>query len=91
MIIVLVVAIVATIIGNFTSTTTAVSTVSSGPLSITENASCSGFAEPVYYSSMDSDVNYTTYAYGHCLFGFWVSDGVPVGSKSNSAPVLGAG
>ena len=88
LIIVLIILAVATVIGNFTMTTTAVSSVSSGPLTISENATCSGFGEPVYSSSMDSDVNFTSYQYGRCLFGFWVSNGSPVGSDSSGAPAL---
>lgn len=89
-VIILVVVVAAFVIGNFNSTTESVSTVSSGPLSISLNAVCTGFGEPTYYSTMDPEVNYTTYQYGRCLFGFWVSNGTPVApSVSDISGLLG--
>ena len=78
----------ALIVGNFNTTTQSVRTVSSGPLSISLEVVCAGFGEPTYYSTMDPEVNYTTYQYGHCLFGFWVSNGRPISPASVSAPNL---
>jgi len=68
----------ALLVGAFNSTTESIQTVSSGPLSISLNVVCTGFGEPTYYSTMDPEVNYTTYQYGRCLFGFWVSNGTPI-------------
>ena len=76
------------VIGNFTTTTTAVSSASSGILTISENATCSGFGEPTYWNSMDQENNFTTYQYGRCLFGFWVSNGTPVGSAPTGTAAL---
>lgn len=87
MIIVIIVA-AAAVIGNFTSSTTAVESASSGPLTISLNATCTGFGAPVYWSSLDPDNNFTTYKYGFCLFGFWVSNGHAVGG---TVPTGGSG
>ena len=79
-IIVAIVVLGAIVIGNFTTSTTAVQSVSSGPLTISMNATCTGFGPPTYWNSLDPDDNFTTYRYGFCLFGFWVSNGHPIGS-----------
>lgn len=77
------------IVGTFNSTTESIQTVSSGPLSISLNVNCSGFGEPTYYSTLDPEINYTTYAYGHCFFGFWLSNGNAVPSTlSTGEPLL---
>ena len=78
-IILLIVFVGALVVGNFNSTTQVVSGASSGPLSFSTNVVCSGFGEPTYYSSTDQDNNVTTYQYGGCYFGFWVSNGHPIG------------
>ena len=67
------------VIGNFNSSTTAVQSETDGPLTISENATCSGFGVPTYSNSLDPYNNVTTYQYGFCLFGFWVSNGHPMG------------
>ncbi len=67
------------VIGNFTTTTTAVQSASSGPLTISLNATCAGFGAPTYWNSLDPYDNFTTYKYGFCIFGFWVSNGQPIG------------
>ena len=67
------------VIGNFNSSTQMVNGASSGVLSFSTNVVCNGFGEPTYYSSTDQDNNVTTYQYGHCYFGFWVSNGQPIG------------
>lgn len=87
-IIILIIIAAATVIGNFTTTTTTVQSESSGPLTISFNATCSGFGEPTYWSSIDQDNNFTTYQYGRCLFGFWVSNGQPIGSTESSGAAL---
>jgi hypothetical protein len=86
-IIIIIIIVAALILGNFNSTTTTISSVSSGPLSISLNAACNGFGEPTYYSSIDQDSNYTTYQYGHCYFGFWFSNGQQA-SSSPDVPTL---
>jgi hypothetical protein len=86
--IIVVIVVAALIIGNFNSTTEAIQTVSSGPLSISLNVVCTGFGEPTYYSSMDQNLNYTTYQYGRCLFGFWVSNGQPVNNSNSNFPTI---
>lgn len=73
--ILLIVVVVSIALGALNTTTATVTTYSSGPLSISEYAVCQGFGEPTYYSSMDQDVNFTSYAFGHCFFGFWFSNG----------------
>lgn len=78
-VILVVVVVGAVVIGNFTTSTTAVESASEGPLTISENATCSGFGEPIYSNSLDPYNNFTTYQYGFCLFGFWVSNGHPFG------------
>jgi len=87
-IIVTVIVVAALIIGNFNSTTTVISSVSSGVVSISLNVVCNGFGEPTYYNTMDVDINYTTYEYGHCYFGFWVSNGQQAPSSIPNIPSL---
>ena len=78
-IILLIIVVAAFAIGNFNSSTTAVQSASVGPLTISENASCSGFGEPTYWNSLDPYDNVTTYQYGYCLFGIWISNGHTIG------------
>lgn len=78
-IILVIIVVGAFVIGNFNSSNQEVSGVSSGPLSFSTNVICNGFGEPTYYSSTDQDNNITTYQWGSCYFGFWVSNGQPVG------------
>lgn len=87
-IIIAVIVVAALIIGNFNSTTEAIQTVSSGPLSISLDVVCTGFGEPTYYSSMDQNLNYSTYQYGHCYFGFWFSNGQPVNDSNSNYPTI---
>jgi hypothetical protein len=87
-IIIVIIILAALIIGNFNSTTGTIQSVSSGPLSISLNVVCNGFGEPTYYSSLDQDLNYTTYQYGHCYFGFWFSNGEQVNSSNPNIPSL---
>jgi hypothetical protein len=77
-IIIIIIVVAAFVIGNFNQTNQVVSGASSGQLSFTTNVICNGFGEPTYYSSTDQDNNVTTYQYGSCFFGFWVSNGQPV-------------
>jgi hypothetical protein len=78
-VIIVIILAAAVLIGNFTTSTTAVESSSSGPLTISLNATCTGFGAPTYWNSLDPDNNVTTYQYGFCLFGFWVSNGHPLG------------
>lgn len=87
-IIVLIIIVGALVIGNFNSTTTTISSVSSGPLSISLNVVCNGFGEPTYYSTIDQDQNYTTYQYGRCYFGFWFSNGEDVSTSPSNVPTI---
>lgn len=89
-VIIVIVIVAALLLGELNSTTSTVSSVSSGPLSISEYALCNGFGEPVYFSSMDQDLNFTSYQYGHCLFGFWISNGQTVTPPDDElgSPVL---
>ncbi len=78
-IITVIIILVATLIlGDLNTNTQSISTTSDGPLSISTNVTCTGFGEPTYYNTMDPELNYTTYQYGTCFFGFWVSNGQPV-------------
>jgi hypothetical protein len=69
--------VLAVILGSLNTTTTTIVSASSGPLSISEYVVCRGFGEPRYFNSLDLDLNFTTYRYGHCFFGFWFSSGLP--------------
>jgi hypothetical protein len=79
-IIVVIIVVAAFVIGNFNSSTTAVQSATDGPLTVSENATCYGFGAPTYSNSLDPYNNVTTYQYGFCLFGIWVSNGHPVGA-----------
>ena len=83
-IIILIIIVAALAIGNFNSTVTTVQSTSSGLLTISLNAICNGFGEPTYWGSLDPDLSFTTYRYGHCLFGFWVSNGQQVGGSGEA-------
>lgn len=87
-IIIIIVIVGAVLIGNFNSTTTTISSVSSGPLSISLNVVCNGFGEPTYYSTLNQDTNYTTYQYGHCYFGFWFSNGENASGSPPNIPTI---
>jgi hypothetical protein len=87
-IIVIIIIVAALVIGNFNTTTTIISSVSSGPLSISLNVVCNGFGEPTYYNSLDQDLNHTTYQYGHCYFGFWFSNGHAAENATDGVPTL---
>jgi hypothetical protein len=71
-------------IGNFNTSTTAVQSASVGPLTISENATCAGFGAPTYWNSLDPYNNVTTYQYGFCLFGIWVSNGHAIGTGAST-------
>jgi len=79
-IILAIIVVAAFVLGNFNSSTVAVQSASEGPLTISENATCSGFGPPVYWNSLDPYNNVTTYQYGFCLFGIWVSNGHSIGT-----------
>ena len=83
--IIIIVVVGAFVLGNFNSSTTAVQSTSLGQLTVSENAYCSGFGEPTYSNSLDPYNNVTTYQYGFCLFGFWVSNGHPLGQALPTA------
>jgi hypothetical protein len=87
-VIIFIIVVAAFVIGALNTTTATVSSVSAGPLSISEYAVCNGFGEPTYYSSMDQDINFTSYQYGHCYFGFWFSNGQPLNTTDIVRPVL---
>jgi hypothetical protein len=87
-IIVIIIIVGAFILGNFNSTTTTLSSVSSGPLSISFNVVCSGYGEPLFYNSLDQSLNYSTYQYGRCYFGFFFSNGQQVNSSLPGVPTL---
>jgi len=89
-IILIIVVAAALAIGNFTTSTTAVQSSSEGPLTISLNATCNGFGPPTYWGSLNPDDNFTTYKYGFCLFGFWVSNGTPVGGVGPGGTPLGS-
>lgn len=90
-VIVIILVVAAFGLGALNSTTATVSSVSAGPLSISEYAVCQGFGEPTYYSSMDQDINFTSYQYGRCLFGFWFSNGHTLSTTDLLIPVMGRG
>ena len=71
------VVVLSVVLGSLNTTTTTIASASSGPLSISEYVVCTGFGEPRYFNSLDLDLNFTTYRYGHCFFGFWFSSGLP--------------
>ena len=75
-----IIVVAAFVLGNFNSSTVAVQSASEGPLTVSENATCSGFGAPVYWNSLDPYNNVTTYQYGFCLFGIWVSNGHSIGA-----------
>jgi hypothetical protein len=79
-IIILIIIVGAFVIGNFNTSTSAAQSTTDGPLTISENATCSGFGEPTYSNSLDPYNNVTTYQYGICLFGIWVSNGHAIGA-----------
>jgi hypothetical protein len=87
-VIIVIIILGALILGNFNSTTTTLQSVSSGPLTISSVVTCNGFGEPIYYSTMDPDLNYTTYQYGHCYFGFWFSNGQQFNGSNTDYPSL---
>lgn len=87
-IIIVIIIVAAFVIGNFNTSTTAVESASDGPLTISENATCTGFGAPTYWNSLDPYNNVTTYQYGFCLFGIWVSNGHPLGA---GVPTAGTG
>jgi hypothetical protein len=81
-VIIIIVIAAALVLGALNTTTATVQSVSAGPLSISEYAVCTGFGEPLYYNSMDSDLNFSSYQYGHCFFGFWFANGNPLNTTN---------